>query len=66
MPAASDSGMGWATSIAHDAEDGIAAQDYLGVDREYYHPTERGFEKELGERLAAVRAKLREGRGDGG
>jgi putative ATPase len=47
---------------AHDAEGGIAAQDYLGVEREYYRPVPRGFEAELAERLIAIRARLREGR----
>ena len=44
---------------AHNAEGGIAAQDYLGIDREYYRPVDRGFEQELGVRLQAIRAKLR-------
>jgi putative ATPase len=44
---------------AHNAPDAIAAQDYLGVDRTYYRPTDRGFEKELTERLERIRAKLR-------
>src|SRR5262245_54457566 len=44
---------------AHNAPDAIAAQDYLGVDRTYYRPTDRGFEKELAERLERIRAKLR-------
>ena len=44
---------------AHDAPGAIAAQDYLGVDRTYYRPTDRGFEKELAERLEHIRAKLR-------
>jgi putative ATPase len=44
---------------AHDAEGGVAAQDYLGVEREYYRPVDRGFEKELIERLSAIRARLR-------
>ncbi len=43
---------------SHNAEDGVAAQDYLGVDRQYYHPTNRGFEKELAKRLAEIRKKL--------
>lgn len=55
-------GHGDGYEYAHNAEDGVAAQDYLGVEREYYRPVERGFEKELAERLAKVRAKLREGR----
>ncbi|HUY32136.1 MAG TPA: replication-associated recombination protein A [Pirellulales bacterium] len=54
-------GHGAGYEYAHDAPDGIAAQDYLGVEREYYRPVPRGFEAELGERLAAIRAKLRAG-----
>lgn len=44
---------------AHDAEGGVAAQDYLGVDKTYYHPVPRGFEAELGRRLEAIRQRLR-------
>jgi putative ATPase len=44
---------------AHDAPDAIATQDYLGVDRTFYRPTNRGFEAELAERLEGIRAKLR-------
>ncbi len=44
---------------SHRAEDGVASQDYLGVDVEYYSPVERGFEFELKERLAVIRNKLR-------
>jgi putative ATPase len=43
---------------AHDSEDAIAAQDYLGVDREYYRPNPRGFEAELMKRLEIIREKL--------
>jgi putative ATPase len=56
-------GHGEGYEYSHNAEGGVAAQDYLGVEREYYLPTDRGFEKELSERLAALRVKLREGRG---
>jgi putative ATPase len=52
-------GHGEGYEYAHDAEGGVAAQDYLGVEREYYRPTDRGFEKELAKRLEAIRAKLR-------
>ena len=49
----------WGTAqgyeYAHDAEGGVAAQDYLGVEREYYRPVPRGFEAELAERLEAIR-----------
>jgi len=51
-------GHGAGYEYAHNAEDAVAAQDYLGVEREYYRPTDRGFEKELGRRLAEIRAKL--------
>jgi putative ATPase len=44
---------------AHDAPDAIAAQDYLGVEREYYRPTDRGFEQQLAERLKTIRERLR-------
>jgi putative ATPase len=53
-------GHGEGYEYAHNAEGGVAAQDYLGVEREYYRPTNRGFEKELEERLKTIRAKLRE------
>jgi len=45
---------------AHDYEDGIAAQEYLGVDKEYYKPTQRGFEVELTERLEFIKKRLAE------
>ncbi|MGH7138253.1 MAG: replication-associated recombination protein A, partial [Pirellulales bacterium] len=57
-------GHGEGYQYSHDAPDGIAAQDYLGVDREYYRPAPRGFEAELAERLQAIRARLREGRSE--
>ena len=44
---------------AHDAPEAVAAQDYLGVEREYYRPVDRGFERELAERLKTIRATLR-------
>jgi putative ATPase len=52
-------GHGKGYEYAHDAEGGVAAQDYLGVDREYYRPTNRGFEKDLAKRLEVIRARLR-------
>jgi putative ATPase len=55
-------GHGEGYQYAHNAEDGVAAQDYLGVDREYYRPVPRGFEVELGERLEQIRARLRSAR----
>lgn len=52
-------GHGEGYEYAHNAEGGIAAQDYLGVDRIYYRPVPRGFEAELAERLAQIRSQLR-------
>lgn len=47
---------------AHDAPDGIAAQDYLGdylgVEKSYYEPTDRGEERAFAERLAEIRQRL--------
>jgi putative ATPase len=53
-------GHGHGYEYAHDAEGGVAAQDYLGVEREYYRPVDRGFESELAGRLEAIRARLRQ------
>ena len=44
---------------AHDAPGAVASQEYLGVDRQYYRPTDRGFERELAERLHGIRAALK-------
>jgi putative ATPase len=52
-------GHGQEYEYSHDAPDGIAAQDYLGVEREYYRPVPRGFEAELAQRLEKIRARLR-------
>jgi putative ATPase len=46
---------------SHDAEGKVTGQDYLGVEQTYYTPTDEGFERELAQRLRAVRA-LRENR----
>jgi putative ATPase len=55
-------GHGAGYQYAHDEPGGVAAQDYLGVEREYYRPVDRGFERELAERLSVIRKRLREGR----
>jgi len=51
-------GRGQGYEYAHDAPEGIAAQDYLGVEKRYYEPTDRGFERDLAERLAEIRRWL--------
>jgi len=55
-------GRGTGYEYAHNSEDGVAAQDYLGVEREYYRPVNRGFEQELAARLEGIRRRLRAGR----
>ena len=52
-------GHGEGYQYAHDYSNGIAPQDYLGVEKVYYRPTDRGFERELAQRLEAIRARLR-------
>ncbi|MHC4875441.1 MAG: replication-associated recombination protein A [Planctomycetota bacterium] len=44
-------GHGEGYQYAHSSEDGWVDQDYLGIDRRYYRPVDRGFESELKTRL---------------
>lgn len=53
-------GHGQDYQYAHDAPDGVASQDYLGIERVYYRPVPRGFEGEILERLEQIRTRLRE------
>ncbi len=52
-------GHGVGYQYSHNDEDGVSAQDYLGVEREYYQPVDRGFEEKIAKRLNQIRAKLR-------
>ena len=52
-------GHGEGYRYSHDEPDGIGTQDYLGVDREYYRPTDRGKERDLGEYLRIARERRR-------
>ncbi len=61
-PGAKRLGHGEGYEYAHDHPDAVAAQDYLGIERTYYRPTDRGFEQDLAKRLDAIRARLREGK----
>jgi putative ATPase len=61
-PGAQRLGHGEGYLYAHDQPEGVASQDYLGVARQYYRPTDRGFERELAVRLEAIRSRLRAGR----
>jgi putative ATPase len=40
----------------HDSTDGYVLQEYLGVDRVYYIPTDRGYEAAIGKRLSELRS----------
>jgi putative ATPase len=42
----------------HDAPEGIVQQDYLGVERTYYVPTDRGYEARLKAYLEQVRREV--------
>ncbi|MDR2643773.1 MAG: replication-associated recombination protein A [Planctomycetaceae bacterium] len=44
---------------AHNSKDGIVNQEYLGVEKNYYRPTDRGFEIELAKRLEWIKQQLK-------
>jgi putative ATPase len=50
-------GHGEGYQYSHEFEGGIIRQDYLGVDKTYYLPVDRGFEVEIAERLKAIKDK---------
>lgn len=50
-------GHGDGYQYAHDSDDGWVDQDYLGVDRSYYRPVDRGFEAELKQRLEEFKSR---------
>lgn len=50
---------------AHDVPGAVAAQEYMPEelrDRIYYHPTDRGYEREVGPRVERIRKILHAGR----
>lgn len=53
-------GHGEGYQYAHDAPGGMVDQDYLGVDKTYYVPTDRGHEKAMGAYLEKFKS-LRQG-----
>ena len=55
-------GHGKGYEYAHDGKDHFVAQDYLGVDKIYYEPTEQGVEKKIKERVEKWRAQFAEKR----
>lgn len=50
-------GHGVGYEYAHNAKDGWVDQDYLGVDKQYYQPVDRGHEAEFLERLTDLRER---------
>ncbi len=55
---AKDLGHGEGYQYSHNHEAGVASQDYLGVERTYYQPADRGFEAELKVRSAEIKKRL--------
>jgi putative ATPase len=49
-------GHGKGYQYAHDHPGGYVEQDYLGVDKTYYEPTDRGYEAEIADRMRRLRA----------
>jgi putative ATPase len=50
-------GHGTGYQYAHAAPEGWVDQDYLGVEKNYYEPVDRGFESEIRKRLEAIRER---------
>ena len=55
---AKDLGHGVDYQYAHNSDTGVVAQDYLGVDRSFYRPVNRGFEAELAQRMTRIKRQL--------
>lgn len=53
-------GRGEGYQYAHNSEDGWVDQDYLGVEKTYYTPVDRGFEAEIKRRLEEQRKRRAE------
>lgn len=58
-PGSKSLGHGIGYEYSHDAPNGIASQDYLGVERQYYEPTERGEEAAMAARYREIRQRLK-------
>lgn len=54
---AKDLGHGAGYQYTHNAADGWIDQDYLGVEKHYYEPVDRGFESKIKARLDELRSK---------
>jgi putative ATPase len=53
-------GHGQGYQYAHDHPGGYVKQDYLGVEKQYYTPTDRGFEQEIAKRMADLKREQSE------
>ena len=60
---AAEFGHGKGYQYAHDFEGGYVPQEYLGVDRTYYTPTDRGYEAEIRKRLEELKKRRDEQKG---
>ncbi|MEZ6049128.1 MAG: hypothetical protein R3C11_26840 [Planctomycetaceae bacterium] len=57
-------GHGEGYEYAHNSAEGWVNQDYLGVEKSYYEPVERGYEATLLKRLAEYKRRKREAGGE--
>jgi putative ATPase len=57
-------GHGEGYKYAHDYADGVAPQEYLGVDKTYYEPSDHGREAKMKERHERFKELRREGEDD--
>ena len=53
-------GHGQGYQYAHDRPGGYVKQDYLGVEKQYYIPTDRGFEQEIAKRMSDLKTEQAE------
>ena len=63
-PGAKKLGRGEGYRYAHDEPDGVSGQPLIPAELEnrcFYEPTDRGYEAELGKRLANLRKRIRNG-----
>ena len=48
---------------SHNAPGGVTGQNYMGVEKSYYRPSQSGFERQLTERMDQIKAMRRRARG---
>src|SRR5438045_9613368 len=53
-------GHGEGYQYAHDHPGGYVKEDYLGVEKQYYTPTDRGFEREIAIRMDELKQEKSE------